>query len=236
MRDASRNECATSNAACCSSRIKASYMRNANWYFDFISPFSYLQLCRFHELPGDLNVSIKPVLFSALLKHWGHKGPAEIPSKRRFVYRFFKWQASRRSVPFTMPPTHPFNPLPPLRLALAAGATREAVLRIFHFVYAEGRNVDDETSIGELGATLGIQDAARRIEDPEIKDLLRRNTQAAIDEGVFGLPTFVADGELFWGDDSTQMFLDFLRDPVLFDEPDMQRVSNMPMGLIRSGA
>src|SRR5207248_1427625 len=75
-------------------------MTKATWYFDFVSPFSYLQLARFGDLPGDLEVAMKPILFSALLEHWEHKGPAEISTKRRFVYRFFRWQAGRRGIPF----------------------------------------------------------------------------------------------------------------------------------------
>ena len=55
-------------------------MNKAAWYFDFISPFSYLQLGRFKDLPQDLEIALKPVVFSALLNHWGHMGPAEIPA------------------------------------------------------------------------------------------------------------------------------------------------------------
>ena len=73
-------------------------MRKAVWYFDFISPFSYLQLASFDELPGDLELTLKPVVFSALLKHWGQKGPAEIPSKRRFVYLQMASTQARRTV------------------------------------------------------------------------------------------------------------------------------------------
>ena len=95
-------------------------MTKAAWYFDFISPFSYLQLGRFQDLPQDLEIALKPVVFSALLKHWGHMGPAEIPPKRQFVYRFFRWQAIQRGMPFTMPPVHPFNPLPSEGSALSS--------------------------------------------------------------------------------------------------------------------
>ena len=50
-----------------------------DWYFDFISPFSYIALHRLRELPGDIAVNYRPVLFAGLLGHWGQKGPAEIP-------------------------------------------------------------------------------------------------------------------------------------------------------------
>ena len=172
-------------------------MNKAAWYFDFISPFSYLQLGRFKDLPQDLEIALKPVVFSALLNHWGHMGPAEIPPKRQFVYRFFRWQANQRGMPFTMPPVHPFNPLPPLRLALLGGSTPEVVRGIFNFIYGEGRNLEDEASITGLGASLGIPDAYKRISEPRIKEQLKEYTDEAIAAGVFGVPSFVAGGNLF---------------------------------------
>ncbi len=209
-------------------------MTEAIWYFDFISPFAYLQFSRFSQLPADLRVTIKPVLFAGLLQHHGHKGPAEIPSKRRFVYRFFKWQAARRGVPFNMPPVHPFQPLPPLRLAIAAGGTSDVVGRIFNFIYGRGRNVEG-VAVLELGRELGLDNIETRITDPQVKERLRQNTEEAISAGVFGVPSFVARGELFWGDDATDMLLDFIENPALFEDPEMVRLSNMPMGVRRVG-
>ena len=49
-------------------------MSKATWYFDFISPFAYLQLARFSELPNDINITLKPVVFGSLLGHWGQLG------------------------------------------------------------------------------------------------------------------------------------------------------------------
>ena len=86
-------------------------MRAADWYFDFLSPFSYLQLVQFDRLPPDLEITYRPVLFAGLLGHWEHKGPAEIPAKRVHTYRWCHWYAARHGIPFRMPPAHPFNPL-----------------------------------------------------------------------------------------------------------------------------
>ena len=55
--------------------------RHADWYFDYVSPFAYLQLEGFDRLPDDLVIRAKPVLFAGLLGYWEHKGPAEIPAK-----------------------------------------------------------------------------------------------------------------------------------------------------------
>lgn len=207
-------------------------MRHANWYFDFISPFAYLQTVRFAELPKDLEITPVPVIFGALLKQWGHLGPAEIPAKRRFVYRFFQWQADRLGMPFTMPPSHPYNPLPSLRLCISAGAGIEQVRAIFHVIYGRGLQPDGPEAIATMAEALGIADPDAAMAGA--KDALRSNTEQAIADGVFGVPSFVVDGELFWGGDSTDMMVDYLGDPAVFQKPEMRRISEMPMGLIRN--
>ena len=75
-------------------------MKKAKWYFDFISPFAYLQLQQFPKLPTNIEITPIPAVFGAILKHWGQLGPAEIPPKRRFVYRFFQWNADQLGIPF----------------------------------------------------------------------------------------------------------------------------------------
>ena len=80
---------------------------------------------------------------------------------------------------------------------------------------------------------MGISDAQAAISDPTIKDRLRKNTEGAIAQGVFGVPTFVVDGEIFWGGDATDMLLHYLQDRDLFETPEMKRVSDMPMGVSR---
>ena len=113
-------------------------MRAADWYFDFLSPFSYLQLVQFDRLPPDLEITYRPVLFAGLLGHWEHKGPAEIPAKRVHTYRWCHWYAARHGIPFRMPPAHPFNPLRPLRLAVAHDAEPAIIRAVFDTIWAEG--------------------------------------------------------------------------------------------------
>jgi hypothetical protein len=101
-------------------------MSQADWYFDFISPYAYLGLMRLRELPQDLEIRYRPVLFAGLLNHWEQKGPAEIAPKRSWTYRSCTWWASAHGIPFRFPAAHPFNSLPYLRLAIAAGSTGHA--------------------------------------------------------------------------------------------------------------
>ncbi len=207
--------------------------RQADWYFDFVSPYAYLQLEAFDRLPDDLEVAMRPVLFAGLLGHWEHKGPAEIPAKRRQTYRHCHWLAHKRGIPFKAPPRHPFNPLAVLRLAVAVEGEPKAVRAIFRHIWADGRDGQDPESLEALAGTLGIGDMTARIGDPAVKARLRRNTDEAIARGVFGVPTFVIDDEVFWGQDLTGMMLDYLGDPDLFRRGDLARLRELPIAAER---
>ena len=213
--------------------VDAAMTRQADWYFDFVSPFAYLQFEAFDRFPDDLAVSLKPVLFAGFLGHWEHKGPAEIPAKRRQTYRYCHWLAGTRGVPYKMPPRHPFNPLTVLRLAIALGAESEVVGLIFRHIWAEGNDGQDPESLAALAVSLGVEDLEARVGDPAVKQQLRANTEEAIERGVFGVPTFAVGEELFWGEDSTGMMVDYLADPELFRSGEFERLDNLPAAAAR---
>src|SRR5690242_7748913 len=122
----------------------------AHWYFDLISPYSYLHLKQFGRLPADLEIEYVPVLFAGLLKHYGHKGPAEIPPKRVYMFRQLGWLAGQVGIPFKVPPAHPFNPIRAPRLVPAAGPSREHVETAFDMVWKEGRDLEEPATLEEL--------------------------------------------------------------------------------------
>lgn len=204
----------------------------ADWYFDFISPYAFLNFHRLGELEGRITVRMKPVLFGAILDHWGQRGPAEIAPKRTFVYRQAHWLARRRELAFKGPQAHPFNPLRLLRLALHLGVTREVVERLFRYVWQDGFIPENDAAWRALTTELGVADADAAIARPEIKEALRRNTEEALAAGVFGVPTLVLDRRLFWGDDATQMALDYLADPAPFHR-DEARIADLPIAAVR---
>jgi 2-hydroxychromene-2-carboxylate isomerase len=206
-------------------------MKNIDFYFDFVSPFSYLCVHRLGELP--VPVTFKPVLFAGLLNHWGQKGPAEIVPKRRWTYRWCTWWARRLGVPFRFPASHPFNPLHHLRLALACGSTEQAVKRIFESIWMSGGNANDPAVFEALCRELSVQPSV--LSSDEIKTGLRRNTEAAAARGVFGVPSFVVDGEVFWGADSIDFLKDFLADPAVVRNDEMRRADTLPAAAERRG-
>ena len=205
-----------------------------SWVFDVISPFAYLSFKQLPALPAGTQLELVPVLFAGLLNHHGQIGPAEIAPKRRFTYRFVLWRARRMGVPLKMPPAHPFNPLSALRLIIAAGGDRRSVETAFDFVYARGRDVSDPTVLADLARELQLPDLQAALNDSNVKQKLRGNTDWAIGRGVFGVPTFVIGDELFWGHDAFDMVLDYLRDPAAFKDSEMDRIDRLPVGVTRS--
>ncbi|WP_428383483.1 2-hydroxychromene-2-carboxylate isomerase [Nevskia ramosa] len=206
-------------------------MITADWYFDFISPYAYFASLKLEELSTRAEVRRHPVLFAALLNHWGQKGPAEVPKKREWTYRWCTWWAQQQNIPFCIPVCHPFNPVPYLRLAFAADCSRAAIDTIFASLWTTGADPTDPKVIQDLAARLNIDPAS--LEQQSIKDALRASTNQAIENGVFGVPSFVIDKQLFWGADSMQFVDAYLADPSLFESSEMRKIDTLPIGVVR---
>jgi 2-hydroxychromene-2-carboxylate isomerase len=207
-----------------------------DFYFDFISPYAYLGWTQIHAIAKrhDREVRPIPVLFAAMLKHSGTLGPAEIPLKRAYIFKDTVRTARHFGVPFSAPPSHPFNPLLALRVATAE-PTREVIDALYRATWGGGGGIETDASVARAldDAGLSSTELLARANDPATKQQLRDATDAAIAAGVFGVPTIIAEGpivnvpggperELFWGVDSFAHLERFLAgdDPVTTDDAD----------------
>jgi len=221
-------------------------MRDIHFYFDFISPYAWLA---FKALPATLEgiahqVHYHPVVFGAMLKHHGQLGPAEMPGKRDWTYRQVMWLAKQQGTVLQMPASHPFNSLSLLRMAVATAASgqpsRDVVETIFKHVWCSGLEATDEVRIGELQKQLTqlMQQAQPHfqmdIQSPEVKQNLMLQTQSAIDLGLFGVPSMVVDGQVFWGQDSLPMLRAYLEGDAWFESSDWRDAGKLPVGIRRS--
>ena len=211
-------------------------------YTDFISPYAYLAFEALPEALRSLSYSMdyKPVLFGAMLKHYGQLGPAEIDAKRAWTYRQVLWLAHSRDIDLQMPAAHPFNPLGLLRLALACGPLGEPARpnrfvceTIFRHVWRGGADAGDAQRLQALTDALAPK---REPNSDEVKAQLKSNTDEAIALGVFGVPTFVVGERVFWGLDALPMLRAYLVGDAWFDGPDWQQAAELPVGVRRQGA
>ena len=208
----------------------------ATLYFDTVSPFAYLMWKALQRKPFELNIRPVPVVFGAILGHWGQLGPAEIGPKRLHTYRYCQWLADREGIPFRFPPAHPFRSLDSLRLIAALDNSEAAIDAVFDAIFLEGLDLAVPDVLAAVGGRLGVADVPALIAATEAPARLRANTDVAIAEGVFGVPTLAVRGELFWGFDALPMARDYLHRPDMFDQPEMKRLANLPMGVQRSGS
>ncbi len=182
--------------------------RHLDFYFDYLSGYAWFAWMRIRGLckTSGVELRIHPVVFGKLLDHWGQLGPAEIPSKKAFVYRHGMRLAAAEGVSFNPPASHPFNPLTALRVSLkeVAGETQaEVVQAIFEAGWTRGAELGEPNSLAAILTDAGLDGHAlvARTSEPKIKQRLKDETEAAVSQGVFGVPTMIVEGELFWGAD-----------------------------------
>lgn len=199
------------------------------WFYDFVSPFSYLLLEQHDKWPS-MPFTLVPVSVQALYRHWGQRAASEVPPKRVFIYRHALFRAEQLGIPFRMPPAHPFDPTKALLLAAAIEADLATVCTMFRFIWREGRDPSTPDGFADLCSAVGIPHGERLIEHEDTKARLQRNIDDAVALDVFGVPTFRLNRQLFWGEDALPMLLYCARSPGWLESPEVRRVSELPLG------
>jgi len=214
--------------------------RTLHFYFDYLSPYAYFSwralqpLCQRYQL----QLIPHPVVFGKLLDHWGQLGPAEVVPKKAALYRYCYRYAALNGFEFNPPHCHPFNPLPALRLSLAevSGDKQTALISaIFDAGWSQGADLSCVETLGKLAHNTGLGSATvlDSITRQDTKDLLHRETEQAIAQGVFGVPTFMIDDELFWGHDQLAHIELYLQGKDPLDPDKVDRMLNRARGIDR---
>lgn len=213
-------------------------MTLVDFWFDPVSPYAYLAFEQMPEAFAGLSysVSYRPVLFAAMLKHHGQKGPAEIEPKRAWTFRQAHWRAHRLGFEMATPLRHPFNPIALSRLAWAAappGTTpgRHVCEQVLRHVWRGGADAQAPERLAALHASLA---PARDPGSDAVKQALRDATDDAMARGIFGVPTIGIGERLFWGHDALEMAAACLAGDPWFDGPAWQREGAPRPGVVRS--
>jgi 2-hydroxychromene-2-carboxylate isomerase len=183
--------------------------KDIDFYFDFSSPYGYIasQLIEPVAARHGRTVRWRPFLIGAVYKATNYQ-PLEIGAKKDYLFRDIVRHARFHGVPLAMPAGFPEGLIAPARavywIADRDGATASAfVTAAYRAYWADGRRLADPEVVADVAAAVGVNRAAVRaaLDDPEVKDRLRRETEAAMVRGVFGSPFIFVDDEPFWGSD-----------------------------------
>ena len=182
--------------------------KELSFYFDYISHNAYLAWKQLPRLADAYELKVKPVpvLFAGFLNQYGQLGPAEIPPKVRWMTKDVIRKAKLLDLPFAPPASHPFNPLLPLRvssLPLEEDDRYQLIDALFDATWSRSLDVSLADVVISTCDDIGLSgnDLVRQAATQVVKRTLAERTRSAIEAGVFGVPTFVVDQELFWGFD-----------------------------------
>jgi len=191
--------------------------KSVDFYFDVGSPAAYLAWTQLPALclKTGATLNYKPMLLGGVFQATGNRPPISVPLKGSYLFDDLGRFALRYGVPFRLNPYFPVNTITLMRIAagleMQTDARLAAYLRaVFEAIWVGGKNVADPVALAEVLQAAGL-DAAELIAlaaEPQVKDRLRLQTEAAVARGVFGAPTMFVGNTLYWGQDR----LDFVRE------------------------
>ena len=182
--------------------------KNFEFYFDFISPYSFLahKEIRKKEKKGEIVVKYKPILLGGLHNLHGIKAPAFIPSKAKFMIRDCKLVAEKNKIKFKFNSYFPIKTVNLMRgvfIAQEDGFKNYYIDSIFEAMWRDGLNMNENTIVEKILKNMEINPKTffLRLTSQNIKNLLKKGTDEAFKKGIFGAPTFLVNNKIFWGQD-----------------------------------
>ncbi|MDC0628628.1 2-hydroxychromene-2-carboxylate isomerase [Pelagibacteraceae bacterium] len=183
-------------------------IKSFDFYFDFVSPYSFLahKEIRKIEKKNSIKIKYKPVLLGGLHNLHGIKAPAFIPAKAKHMIRDCKLIAEKNKIKFKFNSYFPIKSLNLMRGVLIAEEDNYKnyyIDNIFDAIWQDGLNMNDENIIQKVIKNLNVNPKTflLRISSNSVKDSLRKKTSDAYEKSIFGAPSFVSNNKVFWGQD-----------------------------------
>ena len=189
-------------------------IKSFDFYFDFISPYSFLahkEIIKI-EKKNSVKIKYKPILLGGLHNLHGIKAPAFIPAKAKHMIRDCKLIAEKNKIKFKFNSYFPIRSLNLMRGVLVAEEDNYKsyyIDSVFNAIWQDGLNMNDENIIEKILKNLNVNPKTflLRSASSSIKDSLRKRTNEAYEKGIFGAPSFVANNKIFWGQDRIEFAL-----------------------------
>jgi len=181
-----------------------------DFYFDFSSAYAYIAQARLDEFERRHGVrfQMRPFSLGAVFKALGSAPPDPTTPRGRYIYNDVGRCARQYGLALNWPSQFPFNSIPAARAFYAISETdpdgaSDFAKAAFAYAYGEGGDLADKAAILRLAADAGedVAAAAAGLDGEPAKAALKAATQAALERGVFGSPTFLVGDEMFWGAD-----------------------------------
>jgi 2-hydroxychromene-2-carboxylate isomerase len=193
-------------------------MRTLEFWFEFASTYSYPAAMRIGRLATAAGVEVewKSFLLGPIFRAQGwNDSPFNLfAAKGRYMWRDLERICGREGLPFRRPSRFPRNGLLAARVACLPGSEGwrgEFVRRVYHSNFVEDAEISEPAVLGQILEGIGQdrRQVLERAQSPSNKESLHRRTEEAARLGLFGAPSFVAAGELFWGNDRLEQAIEW---------------------------
>ena len=189
-------------------------IKSFDFYFDFVSPYSFLAHKEISKIEkkNSIKIKYKPILLGGLHNLHGIKAPAFIPAKAKHMIRDCKLIAEKNKIKFKFNSYFPIRSLNLMRGVFVAEEDNYKsyyIDSIFNAIWQDGLNMNDENIIQKILKNLNVNPKTflLRSASSSIKDSLKKRTNEAYEKGIFGAPSFVSNNKIFWGQDRIEFVL-----------------------------
>ena len=188
-------------------------MKSIDFYFDYGSPTAYLAWTQLDKADiGKFDIIYNPVLLGGIFAATDNRSPVHVEAKAKWMWRDLIMHANSYGVEFRKNDAFPINTLYLMRGALYAkkkGVINAYNKSIFHAMWIDNVNLNDPKNIAYILSKndLNSKEFMEAAENLEIKTELKKVTAEAVEKGLFGVPSFIVDNNLFFGQDRIRWFL-----------------------------
>ncbi|MBM9500010.1 2-hydroxychromene-2-carboxylate isomerase [Leptospira sp. 201903071] len=194
-------------------------MQKIEFFFEFASTYSYLSVMRIEKLIQNSKIEIvwKPFLLGPIFKEQGwNDSPFNLfPAKGKYMWKDMKRRARKYGIDFLVPSVFPRNGLLASRITIANEKQpwiSSFIRETFQANFAKDQDISRTEVLVPILKKVGADPdkILKNASDEEVKQSLRKQTDRAVELGIFGAPSFITNGELFWGDDRLEDALEEL--------------------------
>ena len=182
--------------------------KKIDFYFDISSPYSYLahtQIRKYEKETGE-KINYMPIFLGGLHRLADITAPGLNPLRGKYLIKDLKLFADKYKIKYQFNRYFPIKTIQIMRGAIVAGQNdyfQNYIDKFFIAAWVDSLNLNDEKIFEKFLKNMDINysDFIQKLSDPKIKDELKDRTDTAFKKGIFGAPTFVVNGKMFWGQD-----------------------------------
>ena len=189
-----------------------------DFYFDFSSPYAYIGYKEIKKLEkkNPFKIKFMPIFLGGLHNAAGITPAAFIKLKSKYMIEDTKLVSKKKNISFHFNSYFPIKTVNFMRGVLIAekdNSEKNFIEKIFNAIWMDGLNMNDPIVINKVLKNIDLNPEIflKKVSDQKVKDKLRKLTDDALKKKIFGVPAFVVNKKMFWGQDRLSYTIDEIK-------------------------